>query len=208
MFRNETASVTRRASNQSEGSQSASQSGPSSCGTRQPSPEKETVAKQFFFNEFVTPSHLSFLEGLSPDEFLIKPIIACALAAIANRENDVRGREVARRYYVEAITATNAALPHPRRVKEDNTLVSVYLLSIFEVRCCTNRIAMVHFANHTQRISWEPPTSLSSWRHHVDGSAQVLQLRGRNQVRTKAGALLFREVREPIVRILSNLKSV
>ena len=63
----------------------------------------------------------------------MKPIMACALAALANRDDDSRGRERARRYYVEAITATNTALRHPRRVKEDNTLISVCLLSIFEV---------------------------------------------------------------------------
>ena len=131
IFKNETANVTRRASSQSEASHSGAAS---SYVTRQPSPEKETRAKQFFFRQFVTPSKLSFLEGISPDEFLMKPILACALAAMANRANDPQGREEARRYYVEAITGTNVALRHPRRVKEDNTLVSVCLLSIYEVR--------------------------------------------------------------------------
>ena len=59
--------------------------------------------------------------------------MACAMAAMANRENDTRAKETARRYYVEAITATNAALRHPRRVKEDNTIVAVSLLAVFEV---------------------------------------------------------------------------
>ena len=130
IFKNETASVARRASSQSETSQSATTS---SSGTRQPSPEKENVAKKFFFSQFITPSHLSFLEGVSPDDFLLKPIMACAVGAMANRENDARKREQARGYYVEAITATNAALRHPRKVKEDNTIVAVSLLSVFEV---------------------------------------------------------------------------
>lgn len=121
--------MTRRASSQSE----ASHSGASSSTTRQPSPEKETAARKFFFAQFVTASHLSFLEGVSPDEFLLKPILACAMAVIANREDDSRGKELARRYYVDAITATNAALRHPRKVKEDNTIVAVSLLSVFEV---------------------------------------------------------------------------
>ena len=125
----ETPSSARRASSQSE----TSQSGPSSSGTRQPSPEKETAAKKFFFEQFVTTSHLSFLDGVSPDDFLLKPIMACALAAMANRENDDRAMERARRYYVEAITATNVALRHSRRVREDNTIVAISLLSIFEV---------------------------------------------------------------------------
>lgn len=73
------------------------------------------------------------LDGISPDEFLLKPIMACALGAMANRENDARGKEIARRYYIDALTATNAALRHPRKVKEDNTIVAVSLLSVFEV---------------------------------------------------------------------------
>lgn len=120
----------------SEASQSA---GPSATATRQSSPDRETAARQFFFNQFVTESHLSFLEGVTPDEFLSKPILACAFAAMSNRDGDARGHELARRYYVEAITSTNDALRHPRRVKEDNTLVAVALLSIFEV-CVTPTI--------------------------------------------------------------------
>lgn len=129
MFRNETASVARRASGQSE----PEGAGQSSSSTRQGTPEIEITAKRLFFDQFVTSGHLSFLEGVSPDEFLLKPILACALVALANRNNDDSGREIARQYYVEAITATNSALRHPRRVKEDNTLVAVCLLSMFEV---------------------------------------------------------------------------
>lgn len=147
IFKNETASVTRRASSQSEASQSAAAS---SSVTRQPSPEKETRARQFFFEQFVTPSYLSFLEGVSPDEFLMKPILACALMAMANRADDSRGREEARRYYVEAITATNTALRNSRRVKEDNTLVAVSLLSLYEVRLPTPNSRRLYMALQSQ----------------------------------------------------------
>jgi hypothetical protein len=141
IFKNETASVARRASSQSETSQSGTTS---SSGTRQPSPEKETMAKKFFFSQFVTASHLSFLDGVSPDNFLMKPIMACAVGAMANRENDARKREQARGYYIEAITATNAALRHPRKVKEDNTIVAVSLLSVFEVFGCHCPISVLY----------------------------------------------------------------
>lgn len=40
---------------------------------------------------------------------------------------------------------------------------------------------------------------MNSWRHHVEGSAQVIQLRGRNQIRTRTGATLFRQLRNDIV---------
>jgi hypothetical protein len=130
MFRDQSASVARRASGQSEASASAA-SGPS---TRQPSPDRETVARAFFFEHFVTSSHLAFLEGVTPDEFLQKAITACGLAGLSNRENDPKGHEMARTAYVDAISATNVALRHRRRVKEDNTLVAVFLLGVFEVQ--------------------------------------------------------------------------
>lgn len=141
IFKNETANVTRRASSQSGNSQSeASQSAASSSAatTRNPSPEKESTARSFFFSQFVTASHLSFLDSVSVDEFLSKPIVACATAVMANRENDTKAKEAARRSYVEAITATNAALRHPRKVREDNTLVAVSLLAVFEVKTATS----------------------------------------------------------------------
>ena len=82
---------------------------------------------------------------------------------------------------MDAISATNTALRHPRRVKEDNTLISVLLLGFFE------------------RLTWEGLSSVQSWKHHIQGSAQVLQLRGRDQIRTRSGAALFREHRGHIV---------
>lgn len=137
MFRDETANVARRASQTEAGPSASTSTSAAESGsmTRQPSPGKETLAGDYFFDHFVTDSHLTFLDGVTPDEFLQKPIIACGLSGLANRDGgDVRGREMARRYYVDAIVATNAALRHPRRVKEDNTLISVYLLGLFEVR--------------------------------------------------------------------------
>lgn len=149
----------------------------------------------------MTASHLSFLDGISPDEFLIKPIMACAMGAMANRENDSRGKEAARRYYVEAITATNAALRHPRKVREDNTIVAVALLSVFEVRILAE-LSDNLILTGVQRIMWEKCTSFTSWGHHVRGASQILQFRGRSQIRTKTGALLFRCLRDNIVSIL------
>jgi len=138
------------------------------------------VAQSFFFDNFVSASYMSCLEGTTPDDFLLKPIVACGLAALANRENDADGLEVARRYYIDAIAATNTALRHLRRVKEDNTLIAVALLGCFE------------------RLNWESHSSLLSWRHHVEGATQLLRLRGRGQLRTTTGRAIFREIRSNI----------
>jgi len=47
---------------------------------------------------------------------------------------------------------------------------------------------------------WDRQTSTHSWKQHIQGSSQVLQLRGRSQIRTRSGAALFRDVRGGIVR--------
>ena len=84
---------------------------------------------------------------------------------------------MARRYYVDAITATNAALRDTQRVNNDSTIIAVTLLSWFE------------------RLNWESDTSLHSWKHHVQGATQVLQMRGQVGLRTREGLEIFREVR-------------
>lgn len=131
IFRDETETVAKRASSTAESEGSASSS---TTLTRQPSPDKNELARAFFFYHFVTEHHLPFLLGVTPNEFLLKPIMACALAAMANRNRDQAGQERSRRFYIDALTATNAAIRHPRRIQEDDTLVAVCLLSCYEVR--------------------------------------------------------------------------
>lgn len=179
MFRDQNESLTRRlGGNAGESSSSASAS-----ITRQPSPDKNTIARGFFFDQFVTPGHLSFMDGIEPDDFLMQPILACSLAVISNRRGDTDGRELARQHYIAAIGSINVALRHPRRVKEDNTLIAVFLLGVFE------------------RITWDGPESKNSMFSHTHGLSMVLQLRGRSQIRTRLGSALFRDLRTDIVSI-------
>lgn len=124
--------MARRAASAS--SDAGATSSPSTTLSRQSSPpDPDELAQQFFFRQFVTPGHLGFLANVAIDEFLLQPVMACALAAMANRSNDQQGRERSRQYYVDAITATNAAIRHPRRAREDETLIAVCLLSCYEV---------------------------------------------------------------------------
>ncbi|KAK3073903.1 hypothetical protein LTR53_004085 [Teratosphaeriaceae sp. CCFEE 6253] len=131
----------------------------------------------FFLDHFVDAGHLSFFEGTAPDNFLRKPMLACAMAALANRAQDERGREEARRYYVDAITVTNAALRNANAIKDDNTIMAVILLGCFE------------------RLNWDNDDAMQSWQQHVRGATEVLQMRGQAQLRTPRGAGIFREVR-------------
>lgn len=156
--------------------------GESSASTRpsppkRPSPDREALARSFFFEHFVTPSYLSSLESLEPDELLLQPVLACALDVMAQRQGaDPHGLELARKRYVDAIHRTNLTLRKPQLVKDDSTLISILLLSTFE------------------RLTWDSSMTRENWSQHVQGLALILQLRGRDQLNTKLGAALFRDV--------------
>lgn len=196
MFRDESESVARRAS--------ASMTSPTSGSqNRERSPDREAAAKTYFFQHFISPGHLDFLEGAAPDKFPTKTILACGMAGLANREGDQKGLEMARRYYVEAIAATNIALRHPIRIKQDSTLISIHLLALFEVGRPTRNAAVFPSLIVIQRLTWEASTSVESWKQHVEGSAQVLELRDASQIRTPMGAALFRDIRASIVSTAS-----
>lgn len=171
MFKDESKSVTERLGGTVD-------SGPRH---KQPSPNRETAARQFFLDNFVTSNHLSSLGETTLDDSLTAPILACAFVVMANRNADPQVKEFARYHYVEAIAATNAALRDTQQAKEDSTLIAVALLGIYE------------------RCNWQDKTSVDSWTHHVRGTALVLQMRGRSQIRTKIGAALFRDMRSDIV---------
>jgi hypothetical protein len=129
IFKNETASFVRRASSQSESAATSS-----TASTRQPSPpDRESLARSFFFREFVIPMRMSFLEETKLDAFLLAPVLACAYEVLSNRDGDVRSRELSRQFYVQAIHATQKALRDANRVMEDRTLTAVCLLAIYEV---------------------------------------------------------------------------
>lgn len=87
----------------------------------------------FFFNEFVSQSYLPFMDRSTIDPYLQRAIYACGFAGLANRTSDTNGREVSRRHYVEAIRSTNTALRNPEQAKQDNTLIAVLLLGLYEV---------------------------------------------------------------------------
>jgi hypothetical protein len=110
------------------------------------------------------------------DEALLASISAVGLASYAN---SVRGPELlnrARVDYVKALQLTNAALRSPTDVRKDSTLLSVIILSIFEMVAGSNE------------------HSLEAWTKHINGASSLIKLRGPNQFQTKAGQRLFMQV--------------
>lgn len=172
MFKDESANINRRLSYVGPG---PSRQRASSDGV--------DLAQTFFYTQFVTDSHLAFLKEAPYDDFLSAPVLACSFSVHANRRSKSnQEHELARRCYVDAVSATNRALRNPQRVKEDNTLLAIFLLGLYE------------------QINADDYHPNKFWAHHVRGMTMLLQLRGRIQIRTKKGAAIFRELRTELVR--------
>lgn len=121
----------------------------------------------------------------APDGHLQHAFNACALASLGNRvpPNDVdfQGRALAE--YSRALAGTNAALRHPEGCRSDATLAAVLMLGMFE--------------NITARQMGD-----FAWGSHIQGAIQIVKARGRKQLRTKTGLLLFIAVRTQLVSFL------
>lgn len=82
--------------------------------------------------------------------------------------------------YTHALTGTNRALRDPEAQKTDSTLAAVLLLGLFE--------------NLTAK-----QLGMSAWGSHIEGAIQLVKQRGRKQLRTRTGLLLFIAVRTQMV---------
>lgn len=110
------------------------------------------------------------------DEPLLASINAVGLSSFAHSVQSTEVSNKARMYYVKALQLTNAALRSPTEVRKDSTLLSVMILSIFEMVAGSNE------------------HSLEAWNEHVIGASTLLKLRGPIQLRTKVGQRLFMQV--------------
>jgi hypothetical protein len=133
------------------------------------------------FMDYLVP----LLRAEAADGHLQHAFNACALASLGNRvaSNGVNFREKALAEYSKALAGTNAALRHPERSKSDATLAAVLMLGMFE--------------NITAKQMGD-----FAWGSHIEGAIQIVKARGRKQLRTKTGLLLFIAVRTQLVSFL------
>ena len=148
-------------------------------------PKPDDIATTYFFKQFTSNGHWDFIRGFASqrkmDPCLELAIKACGMAALDNVQNVVMGRDYSRSMYVEALGILNETLRDPKRCKTDEALIAVAMLGYYENLTCEGR------------------QSISSWKAHVSGAAQMLKLRGKAQFKTKIGRLLFRESRAQIL---------
>lgn len=110
------------------------------------------------------------------DRELVRAAIrATGLAGIAGRTGADNIMCKARASYAEAIRRVNSALGDPDMIRSDVTIFAVLVLGLFESVSCSNS------------------ENIDAWRHHINGAAHLLTLRGTAQFRTKQGLQLFGE---------------
>lgn len=106
---------------------------------------------------------------------------ACALASLGNRVGPGSDFEqAALSKYTKALSSTYKALRDPELAKHDTTLAAILLLGLFE-NITAKQLGML------------------AWGSHTEGAVQLVKARGRKQLRTKLGLLLFIAVRTQMV---------
>lgn len=100
-------------------------------------------------------------------------VVAIGLAGLSKVTRSAEMMDMARRSYGAALSLTTAALSDPAEAVRDITMLSVLLLSTFEV------------------VSGSTPQTMEAWQKHVDGAAALATLRGIDQFKTSAGCKMF-----------------
>ncbi|KFZ08869.1 hypothetical protein V501_05792 [Pseudogymnoascus sp. VKM F-4519 (FW-2642)] len=108
-------------------------------------------------------------------------VISLGMVGISHtKSNNSSVMYAAKVKYNRAVSATNRALC-TQDAKADQTLITVMLLGLFETNTCNT------------------PRSMKSWTQHINGAAQILYLRGKEQLQTETGRQIFRYLRTQIV---------
>jgi Fungal specific transcription factor domain len=134
------------------------------------------IAFVHFLNSYAAESHFNYLLELHGSTRLATPLMAStyatALANLSRERQDASIMRAARIFYSQALQATNAAL-QSNEAKEDSTLASVLVLSLFET------------------IALDGQLSTKSWDTHTEGAYSLLQLRGLDSLKTPIGQRLY-----------------
>lgn len=112
--------------------------------------------------------HLS-TNGIHP--LVATTMTALGMAGLANLCMDPGLKRQATQWYLKSIKMMNAAIADPVQARNDVTLVSIHLSSMFEAT--------------------SNDKSLSGWANHVHGAASLVKMRGKDQFSTLAGRRMY-----------------
>lgn len=162
-----------------------------------PSTSLRSLGMNFFLVNYVVakegpcPGKLNYsfelLNDPRQDTALVEIAIdAVGLAGVASLTNASSIMYKARLGYAEALTRVHAALSDPVKMKNNSTLFAALILSMFETITCSN------------------DASLEAYRHHIDGMANLLMLRGAEQFDSEIGSQMFAEAFSHVIILQSN----
>ncbi|RAK98087.1 Zn(II)2Cys6 transcription factor domain-containing protein, partial [Aspergillus ibericus CBS 121593] len=146
----------------------------------------DQIGVNFFLHNFITsdqsPSrgYLNYIPVVfsadAEHPTLLASMAAVGLVALANSSRRPELVKHARVKYSEAISSVNAALASPVECVKDSILMSVISLGVFEY-----------------------VSNFESWVRHVQGAATLAMARGKRQFTTKAGILMFNQLRADLI---------
>ncbi|KAL6823651.1 hypothetical protein V8C40DRAFT_248527 [Trichoderma camerunense] len=149
-------------------------------------PITDQAVSFFFFNFVLTDpisggGHLEYLpviyDGIARDLALPTAIIAIGMAGIANLQRNRDLLLAANAQYVLAIQLTQGALIDETLRIQDQTLVSILLLALYEtIACCS-------------------PQSLHIWSNHVTGATALISQFAQQRLMDAVGIRIFSHLR-------------
>lgn len=156
-----------------------------SSSIRSLAPPIEDQAASFFFAHYVIGSrnlprgHFEYLPVMyhqpGVDQTLRISLLAAGLAGFANTVQSQELMKTARQWHVSALALINTALRSPTDATKDTTLIAVLILGIYE------------------NLTYQVERSFKSWYDHINGAATLIQLRGREQLKTTTGLRIFQQ---------------
>jgi hypothetical protein len=144
----------------------------------------DEIALKYFHQCFLGDAHTwPFLHGaqLSQEPLVRSAMQACGMATLYNSQNVSGGREQHILMHSRTIRLLERALDHPTDCKSDSVLTAVALLGFYDNLTC------------------EDSDVAESWRAHVSAASKLVQLRGKEQLRSAIGRALYRELRSQLL---------
>ena len=135
------------------------------------------------------------LKDARPSSCLSRSVNAVAQQYIYNLRGQRRMKLRAQDYYSQSLDSIHRALEDPHERLTDATLLSVWLVGLYEVSD-----TCVSFINQLPRLTFQLLNGVikgvmddsKAWTSHVNGTALLLRLRGSQQFETLSGRAVFR----------------
>jgi hypothetical protein len=151
------------------------------------SPEDQATC--FFFQNYVLGpqqvGNFDYLSDLFASEEigrgLADTIAAIGMSGLANFWNAPNLMSHAAVKYNCAMRTISSQLKDPQEYKSDQTFVSILMMGLYETNTCRN------------------PQSMNAWTKHLTGATALLQLRGKELLKTPLGYHMFIHLRAQVV---------